>query len=480
MKRILIFSLCLITWIASEAQSALALPEVIALAQGKSIAARQAKTLKTTQYWQYRSFLANYRPQITWSGSLPSFTRATKEVVQPDGSIAFQSISQNNAWTEVALSQQIVATGATLYLASSLQRFDNLALNSTLYNSAPLQIGFRQPLFAFNPLKWDKKIEPLKYRESQQAYLYNQESIGLSALAYFFELMVAQINRQIAQTNVVNTDTIYQITLQKYELGKISRNDLLQLQLEKLKAEKALAIAEQDVETAHLQLTSFIGYGREQGFELRLPTELPDMDIPVEQALKQARDNRPEAIGFQRRSLEAERDIAEAKGETGLSMNLIGSLGWNKSGNRLADTYRQPEDQQGLLLEFSTPIVDWGRTKARRETAKARQAFVESEIEQDQQDFEQELLTQITLFTQYQRQVSLNQEVDELAQLRYQIAQDRFLLGNLSITDLSLAIQEKDQARRDYVQALWNFWRTHYAIRQLTLFDFLSHQKITY
>ena len=50
-----------------------------------------------------------------------------------------------------------------------MQRFDDFDRDFTLYNGLPIGIGIEQPLFAFNPLKWDKKTEPLRYEESQQA-----------------------------------------------------------------------------------------------------------------------------------------------------------------------------------------------------------------------------------------------------------------------------------------------------------------------
>jgi hypothetical protein len=53
-------------------------------------------------------------------------------------------------------------------------------------------------------------------------------------------------------------------------------------------------------------------------------------------------------------------------------------------------------------------------------------------------------------------------------------------LGNLSITDLSIAFQENDQAKRDYVYALREFWGSYYRLRYLSLYDFEQGKKITY
>ena len=479
MRSILMLLLCVITAQVC-AQEAMDLQQLIQLAQKKSVARKQANTRKATQYWQWRQYQSNYKPQMILNGTLPGFTRNSIEVIQPDGNIAFKSVSQHNALVDLSLSQPLALTGGTFFLSSSLQRFDDLDNDFTFYNGIPFQLGFIQPILRFNALKWDRKIEPLRYKESQQDFISDLEAIAGTAVELFFQTMLAQIDRQIAQTNVANTDTIFQITLEKYELGKISRNDLLQLRLEKLKAAKSLTLAEQDLEVASRQLSSYLGDQTNQQWQLVLPESIPELRIAENKALHYAYQHRSDAIAFQRRSIEADRGIARAEGSTGFNASLSGTFGWSNNAATLGGIYQSPQDQQGVFLEFSIPIVDWGRTKAQIETAKANRQLILYEVEQDRLDFEQRILTELRLVKHYHTQYQLSAEADEVAQLRYQIAQDRFLLGDLSITDLSIALQEKDQAKRDYIRALWDYWRSYYRIRLLTLYDFEQNQKINY
>lgn len=484
LQQVIIFLLvCAPLWGLKAQENILGLDAVIAAAQGQSIAARRANTLQITQYWEWRSFKANYRPQVTLSGRLPGLNRSYEEIRQPDGPIVFRSIFQSNIFTEVFLSQPITATGGTVFLGTDLQRFDDFgesAVTKRLYNASPALVGYEQPLFQYNQLKWDKKIEPLRYKESQQAYISNMAGIAVQSVDLFFDVLLAQTDLTIAKTNVANTDTIFQITKEKFDMGKISRNDLLQIQLETLKAAKALASAEPKVEIAELNLRSYVGYMQGEQWTLLLPDEIPSLDISAELALQEAFANRPDAIGFERRELEARRDVAQARGSTGFSASLFGGLGVTNSAADLDKVYQDPIIQQTLSLEFTLPILDWGRTKSQIETAKANQQLAKNDIEQDQRDFEQILMTELSLFRQYQQQVSLNQEVDEYSQMRYQIAQDRFLTGNLNITDLIIAFQEKDNAKRDYIRSLWEYWRSYYRIEQLTLYDFKANRKLAF
>lgn len=462
----------------SEKTTPFTLQQIVEIAKNQSIAARQAATLKTTRYWEWRSFQADLKPQLLLTGTLPDFNRTFQPITQPSGTIDFQSISNNNARLSLELQQNIPATGGTLFVQSNLQRFDDFNPRKTLYNGAPILIGFSQPLFQFNPWKWDKQIEPLKYQESQQQFIFEMEQVAAQAVDLYFNLLSAQINLQIATINQTNTDTLYAIAQERLQLGKASKNDVLQLKLETLNARKALASAQQDVQSRTLQLRSFIGYRESSRVELVLPNSIPPFSVDAAEALQQALVNRPDAIGFQRQILEAKRDVAQAKGETGLQMALTGGFGLSKSGQQFGEVYSNPQDLENLRLQLTIPIMDWGRTKSRRETALAEQQLTQYQVEQDRLDFENEIQTQVTLLEMFRKQVLLTAEADQIATKRYEIAQNRYILGDLSITDLSIALQEKDRAKRDYVLALWDFWAAYYNLRRLTLYDFENNRKI--
>jgi len=55
-----------------------------------------------------------------------------------------------------------------------------------------------------------------------------------------------------------------------------------------------------------------------------------------------------------------------------------------------------------------------------------------------------------------------------------EIAQNRYLIGKIYITNLNIALREKDDAKRSYLQALKSFWTAYYDLRRLTLYDFAN------
>ena len=456
----------------------LTLDQVVVMAKERSIASRQAITTRETKYWEYRTYKSNYQPQLSLDGVLPGYNKTFVEVQQPDGTIQFQSIHNNNSSLNLSFSQRIAATGGTIFGTTQLQRFDDFDRKNTLYNGVPFGIGYNQPIFQFNGLKWEKKIQPLKFNESRQAYIESMEQIAYRASGYFFDLLLAQVNLQIAETNLANTQNILRIANEKFDLGKISKNEILQLQLEQLKAKKAVGIAKRDMEIATLGLRAYIGLQDGEKIVLLLPKAGIQMSVSTDKVLAEAYANRSDAIAFKRRLAEANRDVAKAKGDNGLNAALTAQLGFSKTGTSIPKVYQSPKDQQLVQLTFSIPILDWGRSKSRTKTAEANQQFESYAVEQDKQVFIQEIVTQVTLFDMMKDQLALTAEADSIASEKYQIAKERYVLGNLSITDLSIAFQEKDQAKRDYVAALRDFWGAYYQLRYLSLYDFEKNEKI--
>lgn len=456
------------------------LQQVVELARKNAIAAKQAATVRETRYWEWRTFRSNYQPQLSLSGILPGYSKTYTQIVQPNGTILFQPIHNDNSSLTMNFSQSITATGGTVYGTTQLQRFDDFDRHNVLYNGVPYAIGYSQPLFQFNSLRWDKKIEPLKYNESKQAYIEAQEKIAINVAGYFFDLLLAQVNLHVAELNLTNTENILRVANLKFELGKVSKNEILQLQLEQLNAQKAVGTAMRDMEIATLDLRSYTGQEGNEKIALEVPTAISDMTVSTDKVLSEALANRSDAIAFVRRVAEAKRDVAKAKGQNGLVATLSANIGFSNSATNIPDVYRSPQNQQVVQLQFSVPILDWGRSKSRAKTAEANEQFTTYAVEQDKQTFKQQIVTQVTLFNMMKEQLKLTAKADSIASEKYQIARERYVLGDLSITDLSIAFKENDQAKRDYVASLRDFWSAYYQLRYLSLYDFEKQQKITY
>jgi outer membrane protein TolC len=453
------------------------LKEIVQMARDRSIWALQAEVRKENRYWQYRVYRSNYNPQLSLEGNLPNYIRAFDPVRQPDGSYDYREVNQNNSDLNLFLSQSVSLTGTQFFVNSNIRRFDNFTTDDNLWSGEPVSIGLRQPLFFFNQLRWDKRIEPLRYEESKREYIEDLENISLIATNRFFDLLLAQMNLNIAGINLANNDTIYKIGEGRYNLGRIAENELLDLELNVMTSRQQVAQASLDVETSLLRLRTFVGLTGVEKVELLLPNQIPEFDVDESTAISMARENRADALGFNRRQLEAERDVAQARGTSGLNADMFASFGLSgRSDVSLGDMYGNTVDQQSIQIGFEIPIVDWGRQKSRVKTAEANLKLEEYTIELDEINFDEAIFTQVKQFQMLREQVAISERADEVAQKRYDIAKNRYLIGKISITDLNLALRDKDDAKRAYIQSLRDFWSAYYNLRLLTLYDFETNR----
>lgn len=463
-----------------EIVETLTLDQVVEMALNKSISSLKASTIRKNSYWQWRTFRSNYLPQLALEGVLPEFNRTISPVTQPDGNIKFQPIANSSSFLNLSLSQGISATGGEIFVNSQMQRFDDLQNNFTTYNSNPAIIGIRQPLFAFNNLNWDRKIEPLRYEESEKQFNEEMEAIRYLTTQYFFQLLQEQIALSIAQKNLATNDTILKIAQVKYALGKINKGEILQLKLGLKNDQKSLAQAKLAYETAILNLSSYIGITLNEATAFVIPNGIPQYEVDEQIALNEARKNRQNAVAFKRAVVEADRAVAKARGDNGLNAHLFASFGLTKRAESIPDIYQNLENQQSIRLGFAIPIMDWGRSASRIKTAQANQELIKYTVAQDEINFNQEIYTQIRQFEMLREQVKITNEANQIADERYNIFKETYLIGEISLTDLNIAQQEKDQAAKDYIRTVKDFWEANANLRLLTLFDFEHQETIIY
>ncbi|GAB3637231.1 TolC family protein [Hymenobacter arcticus] len=468
----------------AQAEAALTLPALIQQTLATAAPSLQARAAREGGYWAYRAYQASYRPQLALAGTVPNFNHLIKPVEQPDGTIAFQPVRNNNSLLGLTMTQNIGLTGGQVVMGSQVQRFDNFVDNTKQYNTQPFNLSLTQPLGYFNGLKWDRRIEPLLYQESQRQYLEDREAIAQRVTELYFDVLLQQVNAAVAGQNAQATAELLRVGREKYKLGRLSQSDLLQLELNLLDAQQAQTQALLDAENAAVSLRTYCALpAAEAGASdatppLAVPTPAPTPIVVPTEALAQARQHRVAVLSFQRRQLQASRAVALARGTTGLLATLTANLGYVNQAPYLRESYLALQNQQQVALAFSLPLVDWGRRRATIRTAELARDQTQAAVSQDARSFEQTVLTQASQVPALAAQAARAARADTLAQRRYAITRATYEAGRLSLTDLTLASAAKDLARRSYILALRAGWVGYYRLRGLTLFDFETQQPL--
>ena len=456
----------------------LELKDMVRIAQQQSPSAQSARNAFLAAYWNYRYFRANYLPSVTLSSS-PYINKEMNKITQSDGTAMFIKQDQFGADLTLKVNQNISLTGGSLFLKSNLNRLDEFQNKTTAYSSQPLVIGYEQSLFGYNSLKWDKKIEPIRYREAKKQYAETLEVISATACNYFFSLAAAQTELEMARQNFASADTLYSMAQGRYKIGTITENEMLQLEINRLNEETNVMDAEINLKEVKQSVRSFLGM--EQDIELRIvvPDSVPQFEVPLQSAMQLAIENSPDPEYYRRIVKESESNLSYAKANAGLRADLYVQFGLSQTGRDLSSSYRNLSNQEYASVSVSLPLLDWGRGKGRVKVAKSQLALTETQAEQGMNDFNQNVQKLVLQFNMQARKVHIAMLTDQRAEQRHTVAKRLYIMGRSSILDLNSAVNEKNSAKRNSINTMRIYWSLYYTLRSMTAFDFENNKLLT-
>jgi len=479
MKKILSITFCLFSLLFSEAQNKLSLNDVINLAKEKSIRSKQIENRFQNSYWRNFSYKRQFLPSLVFDGTLPEIQRSISSVTQNDGSEIFVNRNVISNRANLSINQIVPQTGGQFFVRSGL---DNIQLSgntkSTTYLSRPVEIGYSQNIFGFNRFKWDKRIEPLFFDEAQLLKAEEIEMLSIEAVNRYFDLLRDQLSMENAEKNFMNNDTIYKIGKGRYSYGKISENELLQLELSLLNSEMAFEQQKLNFELSRQKLATFLGYSSQENIELFLDTIVPNFEVKYFEALDYANQLHSQKVQQEREVIEAEMNVARVKSENRFNFNLFASFGLSQTSDNVNDAYVSPQNQEFVSMGVNVPLIQWGLGKGRIKQAQANSDLVKSTIEQERIDFDQDIYEKVARFNLNKKQLKVSKRASEVAEKRFEVTKQRYLLGKIIITDLQIAQQEKDNALISYIRAYRVFWQSYYDIRRTTHYDFENRKII--
>ena len=454
------------------------LEEAITLARVQSVNAAVALNELKTAYWEYRTYKANLLPEVNFSATIPGYAKSYNSYQQGDGSYTFVRNNYMQMSGELSIDQNIWLTGGKLSLNTSLDFMKQLDGNKEeRYMSVPIALTLSQPIFGVNSYKWDRRIEPVRYAEAKARFLSETEEVTMTTINYFFNLLLAKENVGIAQQNLENAEKLYEVAKAKRQMGQISENDVLQLKLNVLNARATLTDNESSLKSSMFQLRSFLALSEEEELEPILPETLPSVLVDYQDALNKALTNNSFAHNIRRRQLEADYEVARAKGNL-RQMTLFAQVGFTGTDQEMRGAYDPLKDNQIVEVGVSIPLLDWGKRKGQVKVAKSNREVIQSRLRQESMNFNQDLFILVEQFNNQRAQLEIADEADQIAQQRYKTNVETFMIGRISTLDLNDAQVSKDQARQKHISELFYYWYYYYQLRSLTLWDFEKNSNI--
>lgn len=476
MKRFIIAFVIVLVALCVFAQErrALELPldEAIAMARVRSVDAAEALDELRSAYWEWRTFRADQLPEFIFKATAPSYAKQYSTYMDKDGNYTFVGTNTLQATGQLSVNQNIPLTGGKISLNSSLdflRQFDGGAGNR--FMSIPLALTLSQPLFSVNTMKWDRKIEPVRYSEAKAAFLSATEDVARQTVGYYFNLLMNRENVEIARQNLENAERLYTVAQEKRQMGKISKNDLLQMELNVLEARSSLTDNLSELKASMFALRSFLDLEEDVEIVPVVPGEVPHAEISYADALDRALANNKFVKTMMRQQLEADYEVARAKGDM-REINLFVQLGYTGTDTEFSQAYRGLRGNQLASVGFSIPLVDWGKRRGKVKVAESKRRVTESRIRRETMNFNQDMFILVERFANQQQQLDLAERSAKIADSRYRTNVETYMIGMISTLELNDSRVSKDNSRREYINQLYKFWNYWYQIRSLTLYDY--------
>lgn len=469
----------------TNAQSfSLSLDEAIKLGAENSLQAFRVENTFLSSYWKFRYYKADKLPSLSLTASPFNYNNSAQRVfVESTNRYEYKLLKDVNSSAQLILNQRVGLTGGNLFANSNLTRqvsTNEVQGKYTQYIAAPIGIGYSQSLNGYNELKWRSKIEPLRYEKAKKTFIQSQETLAMRSTSMFFELVEAQIQLNIAQNSLANADTLYKIGKGRFQVGTVTQDELLNLELNQLNALQTLSRAKMDVERAQSNLNSYLMLDKKAKINCVVPSNIPELQVNAEEALTMALKNNPEILDQEQQLLEQNQQVALTKSRSGLSSSEITARYFlNQRAEDIDAAYKNPIKSQYVSVSLSIPLLDWGRRKGQLMEAESDREVVRATIKQARIDFEQNIIQSVMEFNLQAEQVRNAAKADTVAKKGYEVTFQRFLIGKVDVVKLNLARNDLESARKAYINAVKTYWNYYYRMRMLTLFDFVKKETLS-
>ena len=458
------------------------LDRTISLSTDSSLSAQKYQSVYDVSRYEYLSWQASRKPQISLQSTPVMYERyMTQRYVSTEDVDVYRQQRTFYSQAGISATQTMENWGGYFYGSTQLGFLRTFGdQNQTQFMTVPVAVGYKQDLLFYNPLKWAKKIEPLKLARAEKELIYGIETTSEEAVARFFTLALAQDQQRMAEEYLASCDTIYAIAERRYKIASIPKAELSMLELQKTNARTSLTNARIARNRAAKELATYLGMDRATDIELIIPSVVGTMHIDATEAIALARENNPTYLAKRQTTAEARREAERAKVEKNFSVSLDASVGLNQVADNFSDAYRNLLSQDKATITLSIPLKDWGKRKNAYLAARSTVDVAERAEQESARDIELEVALTVADFNERQSIVETSRQALTIAEDTYAQTLQRFIRAQANAYDLSLAQSHWQTARQNQIASLQNYWLSYFHLRRLTLYDYQHNKSITY
>lgn len=428
-------------------------------AERASLKSRFSLTVDPYQFSNSRRFDNQFSQWFTNRETYSSTTfRVDQPILKTDGTIALiNTLSWRNNKTEIA-------------------GFGENS-NEAFYNN--LYLAINQPIFTYNRRQMQLDELELSYENANLQYSIQRLTLEKTITSQFYDVYLAQLNLDIAEEELSNTSSNFEIIKNKVDAGLLALEELFQAELNLANAQLSVQDNELALANAEEAFKREIGINLDQ--DIQLVTELEaqavvvDLEKAIDYALNSRMELRQRAIDIERSTFELERTKAlnEFRADLQLTLGIFGE------GEQFGNVYDNPTRNPSIGLSINIPIWDWGERTARVQAQEVSMKSLQLDLNEEKKQIRMDIRRSYRSIQTQMPRIEIAKKSVENAERTYEINLERYLNGDLSGIELNQFQNQLSSKKIAYAQALINYETQLLDLKILTLFDWVKQEPVS-
>jgi len=457
----------------------LSLSDAIHISQERSIESYIAQSTFRINQLEYTNFRYSMMPNLSLSLAPGNYSRSIQEQWNNNTeSYEFAEVNRLSSSGNLSLSKNIRLTGGTLSVNSNIYRNQSFGNSNYIgYNLQAFSISYSQSIGKVNQIKLQDKIQQLIFEEAKKNFLEGKEQLAIKTSQYFFDLLFAQLNNNIAGLNKNIADSLYQLGFTKKSIGGITDYDLQVLELKKTIAGIELIKIQSQKKEADYNLLAILDMPEDSEIMCLVPNSIASALVNFEYARNLAYSNNPDLFSFNRKILEVDNSIKQAKSSK-YDIYFSANVGYNKNSQEINSLFNKMDQMQSMNISVNIPILDWGEQKRNVKITETNKEIVNYQIKESYKEIDKKLFKLVEEYNMQQKIIETSSRSNDIARKTYEFVVKRFDLGKASILEISEAYRDMKYSQNSYIEALKNYWIYYYSLRAICMYDFINDVRL--
>ena len=318
-------------------------------------------------------------------------------------------------------------------------------------NGYSSSVSASQLIYDFGKTGLSNKIQKNNLYSSQQDEQNTINEVIYKLKQAYYGVLNAEESRNVYAQSVEQYEQQLKRAKAFYSVGTRPKIDVTTAEVNLNNAKLNLIKGENALKTAYYNLTNVMGvYDQNPSFTLVKKDTIPEYNITVDEALKEAQKNRPDLLSLQLKLENAKQNVSLAKTGFAPSLTANGSYGWSGQDFPLYDRW-------SVGAGISVPIFNGFSTYNQVKESKNNMQIAYANLTAKEQAILLDVKTCYFDFEEAKTRIPLAELSRKQAQENYDLAVGRYKVGVGNYIEVKDAETTLSNAKLSYISAVFDY-----------------------